>query len=387
MSELKSVHDAITALASQTTSKLGEVKSEVTELSADFAKLQGQVQSMGQEMAGGSGRAPMGQGERRSLAGILTKADEFQAFKDAGKRNARAVIAVKADDLLQTKSAPIVGDGDNLGVLSQGTRLGIVQQVQRRSWVIDGMPRIPVTSGLVEFAKETFTGNAGTQTDGASDPSFEGTLKAYNTATYDLVQTSVRTIAHFVKVSNQSLADAVGLRASLDNVLRYRLMIEVERQLLEGDGATELEGMLTTGNHVDLVGVQSDDTAIDKVHRAITQLAEADYEASVIVMSPTAWQLIALLKDGENRYIHGQPATGGPRTLWGRPVVTSPAMGDAAFIVADLMQAATVAERQDATVELGYSGDDFTRNLVTIRAELRLAQLIQRPGGIIVGTF
>lgn len=386
MSDLSQIHEAVKQLAEQTSNKLTAQATKLDELSADYTKMQSNLQSLGQELAGGT-RAPMGQGESRSLSGLLVKADEFAAFKDARKSGARAQIAIKSDDLM-VKSSPILGDGENYGVLSQAQRLGIVGAVERRSWLITGIPRVPVTGGIVEYAVEGFTSAAATQSNGASsEPAFEGEAKGYSSSVYTLQQERVYTIAHFVKVSNQALSDAAGLRAQLDGTLRYRLMVEVERQLVEGDGEIELGGLLTAGNHQALTGAQSDDTPIDLAHRGITQLLEADYQPTVIVMSPTAWQTVALAKDQEGRYLHGAPATGGPRTLWGLPVITTPAMPDDRFVVADMPNAATVGERQDAVIELGYSGDDFTRNLVTIRAELRLALLIQRPTGVVVGTF
>ncbi len=50
------------------------------------------------------------------------------------------------------------------------------------------------------------------------------------------------------------------------------------------------------------------------------------------------------------------------------------------------MQAATVHNREGVAVELSESdGDNFTNNLVTVRAERRLALTVEKPAAIIGG--
>ena len=48
---------------------------------------------------------------------------------------------------------------------------------------------------------------------------------------------------------------------------------------------------------------------------------------------------------------------------------------------------AQVFDRWDARVETGYVNDDFTKNLVTILAEERLALAVYRPQAFIYGDF
>ena len=46
-----------------------------------------------------------------------------------------------------------------------------------------------------------------------------------------------------------------------------------------------------------------------------------------------------------------------------------------------------VCEIEGAVVEMGYVNDDFTKNLVTIRAEERLGLAVDRPAAIMYGAI
>jgi HK97 family phage major capsid protein len=57
------------------------------------------------------------------------------------------------------------------------------------------------------------------------------------------------------------------------------------------------------------------------------------------------------------------------------------------FLIGQLNGSAMVYNREGSTVEMGYINDDFTKNLVTIRAEERLGLGVDRPTGILYGNF
>lgn len=370
--ELKSVVESgMKDLKARLGTRIDELESDIKSLSTSFNDL-------AQKQAGGTVNISHN-GNASEPSALLMKSAAFTEFAQSASRGAKATIALPASSLL-TKAATT---GNVLGQMSQGQRLDFIGGPMRRTWLRNLMVTVPTGAASVEFPVEQFVSNAGTQA--AAGGVFEGALKPQSTATFDLQTRRVLTIAHFLKASKQVLADAATLSAFLDMRLRYFLELEVERQIISGNGTTELTGFLTATYNDPLTGVVVGDSLIDKVHRAITQLMDGDYMPNAIVMSPTAWQSVRLLKDTEENYIHGAPATGGPATLWGLPVVTTPSMPVNKFAVMDTVQMGVLAQREDANVMLGYEGDDFTRNLVTMLAECRLALSITRPGAIVVG--
>jgi HK97 family phage major capsid protein len=58
------------------------------------------------------------------------------------------------------------------------------------------------------------------------------------------------------------------------------------------------------------------------------------------------------------------------------------------FLVGSFGLSAQLFDRQDAVVEISTEdADNWTKNLVTIRAEERLTLIVTRPAGLIYGDF
>ena len=67
--------------------------------------------------------------------------------------------------------------------------------------------------------------------------------------------------------------------------------------------------------------------------------------------------------------------------------MTTQAIAVDKFLTGAFKLGAQVFDRWDARVETGYVNDDFTKNLVTILAEERLALAVYRPEAFIYGDF
>ena len=85
----------------------------------------------------------------------------------------------------------------------------------------------------------------------------------------------------------------------------------------------------------------------------------------------------------------GDPQSVAPFQLWGRPVVTTSIMTKGYFLVgAGTPNAVELREKMGVTVELSTEdADNFTYNLVTIRAESRLALCVYRPEAFVYGAL
>jgi HK97 family phage major capsid protein len=95
-----------------------------------------------------------------------------------------------------------------------------------------------------------------------------------------------------------------------------------------------------------------------------------------------------LLKDGDGKYILGDPAANVPSVLFGLPVVPTQAMTIDKFLVGNFQRAATLYDRWTPRVEVSTEhADFFTRNLVAILAEERIALANKNPAALTYGDF
>ena len=253
---------------------------------------------------------------------------------------------------------------------------------ERRMTVRDLITPGRTSSNAVQFWQETgFTNNA--------DVVSETIQKPESTITGELVTANVATIAHIMIAAKQVLDDAPALQSHIDGRLRYGLAYAEELQLLLGDGSG-----------VNILGIVPQATAyaaafqpefmqrIDAIRLAILQSELALFPATGIVLNPTDWARIELTKDNDGRYIFATPQDLANLRLWSRPVVATPAMTVGQFLVGAFRLGAQIFDREDANVEVSTEdGDNFKKNLVTIRGEERLALAVYRPEAFIHGTF
>ena len=120
-------------------------------------------------------------------------------------------------------------------------------------------------------------------------------------------------------------------------------------------------------------------------------------EPDAIVLHPTDWQAIRLLRDSNGQYYGGGPfqgpygagsnvqasgqVTGAIDSLWGKPVIVTTGVGNAGTaLLGAFSQASQLFRRSGITVDMTNSHDDwFLKDLVAIRAEQRFALAVYRP--------
>jgi HK97 family phage major capsid protein len=216
-------------------------------------------------------------------------------------------------------------------------------------------------------------------------PVAEGGTKPESAMTFTLKTSPVVTLAHWIRVSTQALADIGTLQTHIDTRLRYGLNFVEELQLLKGSGiGVNLNGLLTAATaYSGTIG-----SRLDTFIGAITQLALSDFVASGIVLHPSTWADIVRMKNTQGEYLLSDPAQMTAPRIWGLPVVVTAAMNDEQFLVGDFQQAAILYDRMQARVDISTeTDDDFVTNRAHIKAEERLALAILRPLALIKGLF
>lgn len=315
----------------------------------------------------------------KTLGEKVLESDAFKASSLSSGLAGKVRVKVERSDI--TSANTTVGAGRSAGTsLVPGMRLpGVVADPNRRMTVRDLLMQGQTTSQSVEYVQETgFTNNAAMVAEGAAKPQSE--------ITFNMVNTPVRTLAHWVKASRQILDDSAMLQSYIDGRLRYGLDFVEEQQFLNGNNTGQnLNGILNQATAFSAELTIADEQAIDRIRLAILQVFLAEYPASGIVLHPTDWAGIELLK-GDNDYIIGTPQGSAQKRLWNLPVVDTQSIAANTFLVGAFNMGAQIFDRMDAEVMISTEdGNNFTTNMVTVLAEERTALAVYRPEAFVTG--
>lgn len=297
-------------------------------------------------------------GERKSFGEAFTKSD---AYKSKGQTS-ELDISLKT---LMTTTA---------GWAPEATRSGlVVESAQRPVQVTDLIPVIPTGQSAYTFMEETtFTNNAAEAAEGGT----------YGEAALVLTEQSstVRKVAVWLPVTDEQLEDEEGAAAYVNQRLPFMVRQRLDSQILVGNGtAPNLRGV----NNV--VGIQTQakgaDPVPDAVYKAMT-LVEVTGRANpnAVVIHPTDWQDVRLLRTADGIYIWGNPSEAGPEFIWGLRVVKSDAQTLNTAVVGDWANYSLLAVRRGIEVQTTNShGTFFIEGKQAIRADMRAALVFTRP--------
>lgn len=363
-----------------------ETKQKLDQMLATDSKMLEDLKELAQKVNGNA----YGDNRRmvKTAGELFTESEQFKGML-ASRQLKSGLVSVKsfyeAKDITGNTA-----DGMTAGY-PQARRIDMFADPKQQLRIRDLLPVTPISQTSVKFIKYTFTNNAAIVYDSSPSPNGrrEGIEKPKSDMTMTEASETAETIAHWVAASKQILQDIPQLRSIINTELIYGLKFVEEEEILNGDGtAGHLNGLVTQATAYDTGLDESGDTRIDKIRRAILQARLAHYPVDGVVLSPTDWALIETTKDGENRYIIGDPrANVGPR-LWGKPLVESDSMEDGYFLAGAFGMAARLYDLEQANVETSDShGEFFTHNMIAIRAEERLILVVTRPQAFVYGAF
>lgn len=343
--------------ADQALTKLADLRGELTSLDQKFAQIK----------RGGGGAE-----EVKSLGQMVGETAEFKSFVESGA-SGTATMSIKA---------VTTGAGSGGGLLSPDRRPEIVglprQQMRVRDLLMPGR----TTGTSIEYPRQTIRANNAAVVA-------EGDLKPESNYGWEPATANVRTIAHWVPVSRQAMDDIPQLESLIDGDLRYGLDDAEDAQLLLGDGVGQnLHGLYPQATAYAAPIELPDATRIDQLRLALLQVELADYAPDGMIIHPTAWASIELTKTSDGAYIFANPQGIAGPVLWGRPVVPTKRIGAGNFLVGAFKLAAQIFDRMETEVRISdQDRDNFVKNMLTVRAEKRLALAVKRPAAMVRGAL
>lgn len=342
-----------------------EVKGEVKALSEKFKELQTELTEMAQKSV---------QAYKDGNGKTLTAAEEFvksEQFKQLVAGNTQRV-RMEVKNTVTSGSTTVFPD-QKPGIIPGDFLPLTIRQV---------LPSVSVSGNMVNALREaTWTNSANFIAQATAKPESDITFQQYNVP--------IETVAHWIKISNQLLADAPAVVSYIESRLRDGLAQKIDAQLLNGNGtAPNLSGLTDSGNFVAYTPA-SDDLLVDAINRAKYALWATGNMPDTVIVNPAAWGAMERVREGAatGAYLYGMPGMNAGMNPFGLRVVLSNNMAADKFLVGALRSSTVLYNRSGAVVEMGYTGDDFTKNLITIRCEERMGLAVERPSGILYGTF
>jgi len=381
------------AIAESTTMSFAEQKAALDPLETDIKKWTEEVTNLESleekrkafaASAGGSlddaSAEERGAAVAKSIGQQFVESAGYKGLIDSGLKGnwSSGDVEVKATLLEGTAGAPGGGYALNQPVVLPA----LVEQQFRALTIADLFPAGTTTSPLIRYLVESAV------TNGAAAVA-EGGLKPESALAFTKVDEVLHKLATFLPISDEMLEDWAQARSYIDARLVLFVKLAEEAQLLNGDGTgANLVGILNRPGLATPVvrgaGVSAaDDNAMDAIYRQITQIRITQFlEPDAVVIDPLGWEGITLSKNLQGAYYAQGPfVTQATPSLWGKKVVSTPALAANTALVGAFAQGGQIFRKGGITVEASNShADYFQRNLTALRAEERLALALYRPG-------
>lgn len=315
-------------------------------------------------------------------AALSESYDALKHMKDTNGRE-RVHFEVKA-----------VGDmtiaGNVTGTMPQAFRFdGVNNIASLRPKIYELIPKLNVSQNTIEWVYETAQ-------EGAAGGTTEGTSKNQLDNNFIVDSLTLKKRTGYYKVSTEMLDDITFMSGWLRNKLATRLLVDVNSQVLSGDGTgNNFTGLIQSatafaaGVHADQVDNANN---IDSLNVALDQIEVANHDLSMPFIVMHSSDITALkyqkVSASDKRYVRDVVEAGNSLMLGNVPIISHNGISAGDFLVGDLAKAVLV-QKSNISVEVGLDGSDFTKNLRTILAEFRGQVIVQKNDetAFITGTF
>jgi len=318
---------------------------------------------------------------KKSFRSQMIDAIKNGAVESMVKGQARsAQFEIKAD---------MTGDADFTGeVIAAGRVDGIKYDPSRVVHMRNILPQGTTNSDVVRFVKESaYSDGTAAKAEGATLGQSDFNLTASNAI--------VSKIGAYFRVSEEMLADAPAIASYISTRAGEKLMAQEDAQILNGNGtAPNLSGIVTdSADFVTGAGgafYQSIESAneFDVLVAALNQLALSEYQANYIILNPSDFHKILLLKDTQNNYLKDQVYAGLAPNFMGVPVIVNTAIAAGSFLVGNFSIGSQLWTRDNLSVEFyREDGTNVRDGFVTAVVKERVALTNYLPNAFVNGSF
>lgn len=351
----------------------------VSELENTIKSLQKEVQALQQTKA----QSVITTDNKMDYGSRFINSNEFKAFKSALRdRNASVRLELSA--------APETTQASNSATrtsLAQPYEAGIVTDPRQVLAIESLFGKINIDVNAYQYIKYGFT-----TTLTATGPAVvsEGSAKPESNYSGIIKTGTIKTLAHWTKMTEQMIADNGNIVAFINDDMQYQLNKVIDAQIVNGTGSGQLEGLSASGNYTDYItgaGIDTGDTVIDLILKVKTKMEAANIRNISLLLNPVDWCKVLCSKNVNKDYLIPGIVDIPQQRIWGVPVILSGSVTSGKFHMGNFYEGGKIFERQGVTVEMARSGDDFEKNLMTLRVERRMDFAVVQPKALAYGDF
>ena len=369
------VNGAIETLKADNAVAVDGLKTELEELKSQVAV----VKDAADKLEAKNNRKTMNENQVKGFNATL--ADAIENNSDSLAKLARGEQK-RSSFILDTKAVGNMTEAVNLtGDITRQYANQVYALPSRKVHMRSLLPIGSLSQGLFTFPYESGG-------EGAPATQTQGSAKAQVDFDITMKDAAAQYIAGYVRISRQMLDDIPAMTSFLQSRLLEKYLVAEDAQILSGDGtAPNLQGILPVATAA--TGAATVD--VEQLVQAIAQLETSNYSATGILVNPTDWAAIMNTKNTNSAYT--LPAstvvtTDGSVSIAGIPLYKSTAIAVDKFVVGDWSMGAQIMQNQGISVQFSeFDGDNFTKNMITVRVEARIALPIYYTGAWIYGDF
>jgi HK97 family phage major capsid protein len=237
-------------------------------------------------------------------------------------------------------------------------------------------------NGVFKFAKKTGG-------EGAPAVQTEGSSKAQVDYDFTISEVTPKTIAAYSKISKQMLSRLTWLQSFVSTQMVNDLLNVEDTLLYDYAGTGAFAGLYESASTYTPSGtVVTASNRWDKLANAIAQLKALRFAPSAILVNPIDEMELLINKESGAGYSHPSLLTGQRISIAGVPVIATDIVTANTFHIGDFNKAAELLFEDNIMTEFAYEdGDNFTKNLVTVRVEESIALPIYFANAMLKGSF
>lgn len=309
---------------------------------------------------------------KNKIESIHQKGDGIQSVGVVSKAELNA-FAQKAT----VTTASITNNTDAFRVQEIG------QLAFRALTLYDLFPKVPVGENSNGVVRYTDWDDA-TKVRAAAMIAEEGTFPE-STAAWQEYSETLRKVGDTIKISYESTRDRARFVAELNQFLGTNVDLVIDQQLYDGDGTGQnLNGVYTRADTYTPVASGITDAnifdLIRKVRTDITKGKRSKYMANVCMMNADDIDDMLLKKDADNNYVRPDFFQLGDGTnvyiVSGVLIIETNTVTANTMLVGD-SRYARIYEEGGYEILMGYNSDDFSKDLMTLKARKRLLMLVR----------